>query len=127
MHERVGLDGHFALPDLLADVLQLLAGGLLVVIAPLREVELVAPLRHVVHQEKGHWCDGAVPRPSRLVRVAVAARSVEDRLHLGGHLHVHLHARRRIDGRVGPFGPHELERDDYEEQDAEAAKRQPAD
>ena len=78
MYERILKRRHFALRNLAADVLEVFPLLLCAVLAPVREVHRLPSATHVGNRQPGSGSDVAVPRPDRLIGVAIAAGAVND-------------------------------------------------
>jgi hypothetical protein len=107
---RVGLQWHLPAPDAPADLDQRIAPRLGIAGAPFREVQVLARLVHVVHEQPRYRRDVSVGWPLGLVAVTVSAGSVEDRLHVRRHRRRAFERGSRIEGRIRPLNRDELNR-----------------
>src|SRR6266404_96020 len=101
MNKLVGLQWHFTLLDLLAYLLKLTRFLVGFVRTPIRQRQLPAGAVHIAHDEPGNRGNLAVPRPGRLGRMAVGARSVQYRGYLRTHMRISLHRLSLVDCRIG--------------------------
>ena len=90
----------------------------LVVLRPIRQVHVVAPLVDIAGEFPRDGSYLAVPGPTRLVCVAVVAGAVQYACDFGRNLRERLNSPGLIDRRVSPRGAYELQhRDRAEERD----------
>jgi len=108
MHRSVRTQRHVAVLDLVAYLSKLARLSIHIQPSPLRKIQKLSSGVNVVDDEPRHGNHIRVPRPRRLIRVTIDARTIEDRGHLRRHLRARENRLRFIDWRICPSGPHKL-------------------
>src|SRR6185503_14976963 len=109
MNLGIGRDWHRSTFHFVTDFLKLFASSTLIVASPFGEIQVTAPVIHVVDDPPRKRRDVRVPWPASGVGVTVLARTIQNRSDVGWYLQVSLNSLRLINCRICSGGPYELQ------------------